>query len=56
MTRKDFLKLIALTLRGFRMPLIAYKTKRASAFFVGHGNPINAITDNTFTQSLRKLG
>ena len=25
------------------MPLIADKTKRAPAFFVGHGNPMNAI-------------
>ena len=56
MTRKDFLKLIALTLGGFTMPLIANKTKRAPAFFVGHGHPMNAIADNTFTQSLRKLG
>jgi len=56
MTRKDFLKLIALTLGGFTMPLIADKTKRAPAFFVGHGNPMNAIEDNAFTKSLRTLG
>jgi len=32
------------------------KTKRASALFVGHGNPMNAILQNDFTASLNKLG
>jgi len=31
-------------------------TKRAPAFFVGHGNPMNAIQDNEFTNSLSKVG
>jgi len=56
MTRKDFLKLLALTLGGFTMPLLANDTKRAPAFFVGHGNPMNAIEENTFTSSLKELG
>ncbi|MDM5270847.1 4,5-DOPA dioxygenase extradiol [Sulfurovum sp. zt1-1] len=38
------------------MPIFANQTKRAPAFFVGHGNPMNAIADNTFTKSLRTLG
>ena len=56
MTRKDFLKLLALTLGGLTMPLLANNTKRAPAFFVGHGSPMNAIENNTFTKSLKKLG
>ncbi len=56
MTRKDFLKLIALTLGGLTMPLAANETKRAPAFFVGHGNPMNALGNNAFTKSLRTLG
>jgi len=56
MTRKDFLKLLALTLGGFTMPLAANQTKRAPAFFVGHGNPMNAINNNAFASSLRTLG
>ncbi|UPT78598.1 4,5-DOPA dioxygenase extradiol [Sulfurovum sp. XGS-02] len=38
------------------MPLAAKETKRAPAFFVGHGNPMNAIENNAFTRSLRNLG
>lgn len=38
------------------MPLISNKTKRAPAFFVGHGNPMNAIENNAFTRSLKTLG
>lgn len=38
------------------MPLAANETKRAPAFFVGHGNPMNAIENNTFTRSLKTLG
>ncbi len=56
MTRKYFLKLLALTLGGFTMPLFADKPKRAPAFFVGHGNPMNAIQKNEFTKSLRSVG
>lgn len=56
MTRKDFLKLLALSLGGLTMPLVANQTKRAPAFFVGHGNPMNAIETNAFTKSLKSLG
>ncbi len=38
------------------MPLAANETKRAPAFFVGHGNPMNAIDNNAFAKSLRTLG
>ena len=38
------------------MPPISDKTKRAPAFFVGHGNPMNAIENNAFTRSLKTLG
>jgi 4,5-DOPA dioxygenase extradiol len=55
MTRKDFLKLFALTLGGLTMPLTANQTKRAPAFFVSHGSPMNTIEDNAFTKSLRLL-
>ncbi len=30
--------------------------KKQPAIFIGHGNPMNAISDNSFTQSLKKLG
>lgn len=40
------------------MPVNAKQTteKRAPAFFVGHGSPMNAIESNAFTQSLHTLG
>lgn len=38
------------------MSLLANNEKRAPAFFVGHGNPMNAIEDNDFTNSLKELG
>ncbi len=57
MTRKQFLRLLALTLGGVSMPILAHeKTKRAPAFFVGHGSPMNALQDNAFTNSLATLG
>jgi len=56
MTRKDFLKLLALTLGGLTVPLVANQTKRAPAFFIGHGSPMNAIDNNAFTNSLKELG
>ena len=58
MSRKEFLRLLALVLGGFAMPVNAVQTteKRAPAFFVGHGSPMNAIESNAFTQSLRTLG
>ncbi len=58
MSRKEFLRLLALVLGGLTMPVNAAQTtkKRAPAFFVGHGSPMNAIETNAFTQSLRTLG
>jgi hypothetical protein len=58
MTRKHFLKLIALALGGALMPLDAIQTdrRRASAFFVGHGSPMIGIEENNFTRSLMQLG
>lgn len=38
------------------MPLAANQTKRAPAFFVGHGSPMNAIKENAFSRSLKTLG
>lgn len=38
------------------MTLDANTTKRAPAFFVGHGNPMSAIESNAFTKSLTTLG
>ena len=34
----------------------AAKTAKLPALFVGHGSPMNALEDNPFTRSLRKLG
>ncbi|HEV7230364.1 MAG TPA: 4,5-DOPA dioxygenase extradiol [Bacteroidia bacterium] len=31
-------------------------TERIPAFFIGHGNPMNAVLDNPFTKSLRVMG
>lgn len=31
-------------------------TPRMPALFIGHGNPMNAIEDNTYSRSWRKLG
>lgn len=65
MNRKSFLKSLAL------LPFATYTmklqdlsklsesspaTQKMPALFVGHGSPMNAIEDNPFTQSLRKLG
>jgi 4,5-DOPA dioxygenase extradiol len=32
------------------------KTKKQPVFFIGHGNPMNAIQNNSFTQSLENIG
>jgi 4,5-DOPA dioxygenase extradiol len=32
------------------------KSERMPAFFIGHGNPMNAIEDNAFTRSLHEMG
>ena len=58
MGRKQFLKLLILALSGTSIPMYAKEKNiyRSPAFFVGHGSPINAISDNEFTQSLSNLG
>lgn len=38
------------------MSMLANDTKRAPAFFIGHGSPMNAIEQNAFTNSLGELG
>ncbi len=65
MNRKDFLKSMAL------LPLVTCNMKlqdfpkivgqgpstpKLPALFVGHGSPMNALEDNAFTRSLKKLG
>jgi 4,5-DOPA dioxygenase extradiol len=32
------------------------RSERLPAFFIGHGNPMNAIEDNPFTRSLHEMG
>lgn len=65
MDRKDFLKAIAfLPLASAAMKLNELKiltdpfpgTALMPVLFLGHGSPMNAIEDNAFTQSLKKLG
>lgn len=65
MERKDFLKTIA------TVPLIAAatdlralevlaggfaKSEKTPLIFIGHGHPMNALFDNSFTQTLGRLG
>ena len=65
MDRKTFLKSLAL------LPVVACNmkiqdfpklttslpnTEKMPVLFVGHGSPMNALEDNPFTQSLKKLG
>jgi len=57
MTRKEFLKLLLITVGGMSMPLSAkQQRKKAPSLFVGHGSPMNAIENNSFTKALHKLG
>ncbi len=65
MKRENFLKLLALTpFAATAMKLNEFDsiTKALGpsplmpVLFVGHGNPMNALWDNPFTQSLKKLG
>lgn len=68
MDRKDFLKTLAmLPLATCNMKLqdfpklmeaspVKTTTDKMPALFVGHGSPMNALEDNAFTRSLRKLG
>ncbi len=65
MNRKSFIKhLAAMPLIASSMNLNELKTitdgfestQKMPVLFIGHGNPMNAIYDNSFTQSLNKLG
>jgi 4,5-DOPA dioxygenase extradiol len=65
MNRRDVIKALAfLPLTGTAMKLEGLKsitdtftkTDRFPAFFIGHGNPMNAIEDNAFTRSLHEMG
>lgn len=65
MKRSDFIKTLGITMAA--TPLLGLKdwdklvrenenTPKAPALFIGHGNPMNALADNTFTKALAKLG
>lgn len=64
MNRSNFLKTLGLgslsalfmKLQDFPQLIDNQTTEKMPALFVGHGSPMNALEDNTFTQSLRKLG
>jgi len=65
MNRKSFLKSLALLpLATYNMKLQDFpklvenapNTTKMPSLFVGHGSPMNALADNAFTRSLRKLG
>ncbi|MFN0032178.1 MAG: 4,5-DOPA dioxygenase extradiol [Flavobacteriales bacterium] len=63
MKRNDFLKIAGLaTVAGATMKLSALKaftnepdTARMPVLFVGHGSPMNAIEENTFTQGMKAV-
>ncbi len=62
MDRRHFLS--ALTFGTIAMQLSGFKkitdelstTDKMPAFFIGHGNPMNALYDNPFTQTLTRVG
>lgn len=65
MDRKHFLKTLALLpLAGMSMKLDELnkltgtfgKTEKMPVLFVGHGNPMNAITDNIYSKTWRAMG
>lgn len=65
MDRKDFLKSIALLpLGGYAMQLHELKnitgdftnTAAMPVLFIGHGSPMNGISDNAFTRALGNMG
>lgn len=65
MDRKHFLKTLALLpLAGISMKLNELNkitsgftgTEKMPVLFVGHGNPMNAITDNVYSKSWRAMG
>ncbi len=64
MKRGDFIKTLGglaimstLDLKAFGNEMLSEKkTSKMPALFIGHGSPMNAIEENTFTKSLHKLG
>lgn len=65
MKRSDFIKTVGLVMAT--TPLMGLKdwhkitenaepAAKAPLLFIGHGNPMNALYDNAFTQTLTKLG
>lgn len=65
MTRSHFLKTLAVLPAGalamnineFQQKISTEKpSERMPAIFIGHGNPMHALNDNSFTQSLAKIG
>ena len=65
MDRKTFLKSLALLpvvacnmkIQDFpKLTTALPNTEKMPVLFVGHGSPMNALEDNPFTQSLKKLG
>jgi 4,5-DOPA dioxygenase extradiol len=65
MLRRDLLKVLALlpftpqTMKLQELKKLTDTFKPSSkmpVFFIGHGNPMNAILDNPFTKSLEKMG
>lgn len=65
MDRKDFLKLMTiLPIGGAAYKLDALQTatkdftstERMPVLFLGHGNPMNAIADNVFTEGFKRIG
>jgi 4,5-DOPA dioxygenase extradiol len=64
MNRKNFLKLMAsspLLIAGMKLSALENitdgfaKSDKMPMLFIGHGHPMNALYDNTFTQSLAKI-
>ncbi|MCO6173711.1 4,5-DOPA dioxygenase extradiol [Flavobacterium sp. NRK F10] len=65
MDRKEFLKLMAISpvmATGFNLTEFEKisatfpKSKKMPMLFLGHGHPMNAVFDNTFTRTLQQLG
>ncbi|MBC7391673.1 MAG: 4,5-DOPA dioxygenase extradiol [Opitutaceae bacterium] len=64
MQRSRFLKTLAtlplgalaMDLKAFTQKISSGKTERMPAVFIGHGNPMHALNDNTFTQTVSKIG
>lgn len=56
MSRKDFLKLSALFMASpFYANMTSSEKKVMPALFIGHGSPMNIISDNAFTRSLKNI-